>query len=108
MSLPKMFPESCGWRWDARMDLTGGAVGWVMGDADAKLSGMPLSMIENTKKLAFAYYKLKRMDAAGVPDGLLDAIEKQWRFVIEGKGYDVDVDYLQNMDTSKSFDWNAY
>lgn len=106
--LPKMYPESCGWVWDSRMDLTGDAVGWVMGEADAKLLGMPLSMIMNSKKLAFAYYKLKRMDKAGVPAGLLDAIEKQWRFVIEGKGYDVDTNYLKEMDTNGAFSWDMW
>ena len=104
MSLPKMMPETAGFRWG----WFGNEQGWIVGGEDGRLNGLPLTQVNNSKKLAFWWWKISRMDANGVPPGLLDAIEGQWQDVILSHDYPMELDALRRMNTDDKFDWEAY
>lgn len=103
MPMPLLIPETAGWR--RGQDMLGEGC-WVVDSGPQ--AGMPLALMQNSKKLAFMYYKLRRMDKNAIPDGLLDAIKQQWREVVGEHAYDVSIDYLDDMDIDKPFIWDAY
>jgi hypothetical protein len=92
-----------------RMDvdlLTGGKVtDWLV--TAGKLAGQPLSIITNPRWIAFNIWRLKGMNPAMIPSGLMESLRERWLSVYKfNVDRDVDPGYLDRLDPSIQFDWN--
>lgn len=85
--------------------LTGGvATDWLC--SLGKYAGQPITAINNPHWFAYQVHRMKGMNPASIPSGLVEALREQWLLIYKRNERDVDPAYLDRLDPSVPFDWS--